>query len=114
MKKGIVLFTALLITFTSFTQSKTSFGIKGGFTSARMQGDAMSSLDNLIDFTNGIITTSGRSGFFAGGYVTIPVSEQFSIEPGLYYAQKGYEMKGSLQWKAVEFLSASAKAKLDA
>ena len=114
MKKIFLLFTAFIFTLSLFAQNKTSFGIRGGYTAARMQGDAMNSLDNLLDFTGDRITTGSRSGFFAGGFVSVPVSENFSVEPGLYYAQKGTEMTGSLQWKAVEFLSASAKAKLDA
>jgi hypothetical protein len=114
MKKGILLITAFFIIVSSFAQDKTSFGIKAGFSSARMEGDAMNSLDNLVDLAGGRVTTTSRHGFFAGGNVSIPVSQNFSIEPGLYYAQKGYEMKGDLQWKAVEFLSAGATAKLDA
>lgn len=114
MKKGIILITAFFFTLVSFAQDKTSFGIKGGFSSARMEGDAMNSLDNLVDLTGGRITTTSRSGFFAGGNVAIPVSKNFSIEPGLYYSQKGYEMRGDLQWKAIDFLSAAATAKLDA
>lgn len=103
-----------MISLSLFAQHKTSFGIRGGYAAARMQGDAMNSLDNVLNFTGDRITTGSRSGIFAGGFVSVPVSENFAIEPGLYYSQKGYEMKGSLQWKAVEFLNASAKAKLDA
>lgn len=114
MKKGILLITAFFFTLFSFAQDKASFGIRGGFSSARMEGDAMNSLDNLVDITGGRVSTTSRSGFFAGAHVSIPVSENFSIEPGLYYTQKGYEMKGDLQWKAVDFLSAAATAKLDA
>lgn len=114
MKKGILLIAASVITISSFSQDKVSFGIKGGFSSARMQGEAMNSLGNLVDLTGGYVTTNSRSGFFAGGNVSLPVSENISIEPGLYYTQKGYEMRGDLQWKAVDFLSAAATAKLDA
>src|SRR5688572_20115738 len=102
MKKGILLIIAFFFTFISFAQDKASFGIKGGFSSARMEGDAMNSLDNLVDLAGGRITTASRQGFFAGGNVSIPVSQNFSIEPGLYYTQKGYEMKGDLQWKEVD------------
>jgi hypothetical protein len=114
MKKGILLITAFFFTLITFAQGKASFGVKGGLSSARMEGEALNSLDNLMDFTGGRISTTSRSGFFAGGNVSIPVSQNFSIEPGLYYTQKGYEMKGDLQWKAVDFLSAAATAKLDA
>lgn len=73
----------------------------------------MTSLQSLIDFADGAITTSNRTGFFAGGFANIPVSEQFSIEPGVYYAQKGYQLRGDINIKGAEFLSAGAKAQLN-
>jgi hypothetical protein len=59
-----------------------------------------------------MISTKNRTGFFAGGYATIPLSEQVSFEPGLYYTQKGYQLKGDLGLKGLEFLGANAKATL--
>ena len=73
----------------------------------------MNSLQSLVDFSNGAIKTSNRTGFFAGGFVNIPVSEQFSVEPAVYYSQKGYELGGSLSLKGADFLSANAKAQLN-
>jgi len=35
-----------------------------------------------------------------------------SIEPGIYYSQKGYELKGGISVKGAEFLNANAKAQL--
>jgi len=83
-------------------------------TSASMRGDAVNSLGNILDFTNGMITTGSRTGFFAGAYATVPLSDVISVEPALYYSQKGYEMKGSLNVKGLGFLGANAKAKLNA
>jgi hypothetical protein len=60
-----------------------------------------------------MVTTSNRSGFFAGGYANIPLSENISVEPALYYSQKGYEMHGELNLKGVDFLGASATARLN-
>jgi hypothetical protein len=77
-----------------------------------MRGEAANNLNDLLDFTQGNITTSGHTGFFGGAYVNIPVSEQFSIEPALYYSQKGYELRGALNIKGLDFLGANAKAKL--
>lgn len=77
-----------------------------------MRGDAVNSLESLIDFTEGRITTANKTGFFGGGYVSIPVSESVSIEPGIGYTQKGYQMRGELGIKGVEFLGANAKAAL--
>ena len=112
MKKQILLSAFLVAATIGMAQSKPSFGIRAGLSSATMQGDAVNSLNDLLDFTNGGITTSGHTGFFAGAHSSIPVSEVVSIEPGLYYTQKGYEMKGELSLKGAEFLGANAKAKL--
>ena len=112
MKKQILLFALIAISSAGFAQSTISAGIRAGISSSSMRGDAVDNLHNLLDFTNGAITTSGHTGFFGGANVSIPISGAISIEPGLYYTQKGYEMKGELGLKGVEFLGANAKAKL--
>lgn len=112
MKKQILLFGSITISLLSFAQSQPSFGIRAGVTSSTIQGDAVNSLQNLLDYTNGAITTSNHMGFFAGVNASIPVSDLVSIEPGLFYTQKGYDMKGELNLKGVEFLGVNAKAKL--
>ena len=112
MKRYFLLFASVALSVFAMAQSKPSFGVKAGVSYAGLQGDAVNSLQNLIDFSNGAITTSSRPGIFGGGFVNIPLSQKFSIEPGVYYAQKGYELKGSLSLKSAEFLSAGAKAQL--
>ena len=112
MKKQILLIIITVSSFAAFAQTNVSFGVKTGFTSASMRGDAVNSLNNLLDFANGMITTKNRTGFFAGGYASIPLSELISVEPGLYYSQKGYELRGDLGIKGLEFLGANAKASL--
>lgn len=96
----------------AIAQSNTSFGVRAGVTSSGMRGDAVNNLRNLLDFTNGMIATSDRTGFFVGGFASIPVASTVSVEPALYYSQKGYQMTGSLGLKGVEFLGANAKAQL--
>jgi len=112
MKKQILLIASIVISTLSFAQSQPSFGIRAGIISAGMKGDAINSLQNVLEFTNGAITTSNHLGFFAGASASIPVSDLVSIESGLYYSQKGYQMKGELNLKGVEFLGANAKATL--
>ena len=112
MKKQIILFAALAISTLAMAQSKISFGIQGGMTSSSMKGDAVKSLQDILDVTDGMITTKNQTGFFGGANVSIPISSQFSIEPGILYAQKGYELQGSLDLKGVEFLGVNAKAQL--
>ena len=112
MKKQILLFAAVAIGTFSFAQSQPSFGIRAGVSSSGIKGDAMNSLQDLLDFTNGAVTTSNHTGFFGGVNASIPVSDLVSIEPGLYYSQRGYQMKGELNLKGIEFLGANAQAKL--
>jgi len=114
MKKQILLLISITISTLTIAQLKPSFGVRGGVSSANMRGDAVNSLGNILDFANGMITTGNRTGFFAGGYAAIPLSDVMSVEPALYYSQKGYELKGGLNVKGLSFLGANAKAKLNA
>lgn len=97
----------------AMAQNGVSFGVKAGVTSANLSGDAVNSLQNLLDFSNGAISTSSRTGFFAGGFANIPIGERFSIEPGVYYSQKGYTLQGGLNIKGAEFLGINAKSQLN-
>jgi hypothetical protein len=112
MRKHFLLFASIVLSIGAMAQAKPSFGIKGGVSSSGMRGEAVNSLQSLLDFADGMITTNNRTGFFAGANATIPVGETVSIEPGLYYTQKGYELRGAFNLKNVEFLGANAKAQL--
>ncbi|MFN2438921.1 MAG: porin family protein [Chitinophagaceae bacterium] len=112
MKKQFVLLATVLVSSVALPQSKSSVTVRGGLSSASIKGDAVQSLDNLLDYTNGMITKSSNTGVFAGASVSIPLNEMFSFEPAVYYTQKGTELKGELGIKNIEFLGANAKAKL--
>ena len=113
MKRQILLLASIVISTLAMAQSKPSFGVRAGVTSSSMKGEAVNSLQNLLDFTGGAVTTGSHTGFFAGGYTSIPLSPLFSVEPAVYYSQKGYELKGALNLKGVEFLGANASATLN-
>lgn len=102
---------AALYQFSS-AQSSPSFGVKAGISSSGLKGDAATSLNNLLDFTNDRVTTSNRTGFFAGAFADVPLSGNISIEPGIYYTDKGYQLTGDLNLKGLEFLGANATANL--
>ena len=112
MKKHFLLFSALVIGLLASAQDGPSIGIKGGLSTAWFKGDAVSSLQNIIDYADGAITTSNRTGFYGGGSVAIPLGSSISVEPGVYYAQKGYTLNGDLNIKGAEFIGANAKAQL--
>ena len=113
MKRYFLLFASVALSTIAFAQTKPTFGVKAGVVQSTLKGDAMNSIQSLVDFTGGAVKTNSRTGFFAGGSANIPVSEQFSIEPGFYYTQKGYELGGSFGLKGAEFLSANARARLN-
>ncbi|MEO6584529.1 MAG: porin family protein [Ferruginibacter sp.] len=102
----------MTLSASAFAQYTPSFGLRAGLSSAGMRGESVDNLKNLLDFAKDKITTKNRTGFFAGGYASIPVSKKVFIEPGLYYTQKGYELVGAVAVKGVEFLNANAKAQL--
>ncbi|MBA2744751.1 MAG: PorT family protein [Flavisolibacter sp.] len=110
MKKQILLISAVVLSSMAMAQTAPTFSIRAGVSSSDMRGDAVNSLDNILGFTNGMIATRSRTGFFAGGSASIPIAQNFSVEPGLYYSQKGFELNGSLDVKAIEFLGVGAKA----
>ena len=105
----------LLVTVSALctsAQVTPQFTVKAGLSSAGIRGEAASNLNNLLDFTSGMMTTQNRTGFFAGVAVGIPLNEKITLEPGIYYSQKGYELRGELGIKGVEFLGANARARL--
>ena len=112
MKKQILLLGTFFIAALAFGQSTTSFGLRAGVASSGMKGEAVNSLNSLLEFSDGMITTRNRTGFYGGGFASILLSEAVSLEPGLYYAQKGYELTGELAIKGAEFLGANARARL--
>ncbi|HEX2532828.1 MAG TPA: porin family protein [Chitinophagaceae bacterium] len=112
MKKQLLFSASILFSSLLFAQQAPAFGIRAGVTSAGIRGEAVNSMKDLVEVADGAVTTGNRTGFFAGGYVTIPVSQTVSIEPSLNYTQKGYMMRGDLNLKGVEFLGANARAQL--
>lgn len=112
MKKQLLSLLALAISAATFAQLTPSFGIRGGLSSTSMRGESVGNLKNILEFADGKISTNNRTGFFVGGYANIPVAKTISIEPGLYYSQKGYELKGGFSVKGAEFINANAKAQL--
>jgi len=111
-KKFLLIPVVVFISTFSFAQSKISYGFRAGVSSADMRGDAVQSLNNVLDFAKDYVSTGSRTGFYTGTYVSIPLGNTFSVEPGLYYSEKGYQLKGSLNVKGVSVLGVNAKAQL--
>lgn len=116
MKTLYTLFVAMFIlsVHSSYAQSVPTFGLRTGVTVSGMRGDALNNLNGLIDLTGGVVNTETRTGFHAGAYMNVPVTGAVSFEPGIYYSQKGFSMKGGFDLKGLEFLGANASAELQA
>lgn len=106
--------TVLSLLFITSTKAQVSYGVQAGVNIANWQGDAMQSLNDVVDLSNGFIGTKSRTGFHIGGYASIPLTETISFEPGLQYSQKGYAMQGDLKIEALKFLGVNASAKVEA
>ncbi len=113
MKTPFLLTSFLTLSGFVSAQMSPSFGIKAGVVSSTIKGDATKSLESLLNFTNGRITSSNRTSYYAGIYATIPISNAVSVEPSINYAQKGYLLNGALNVKGAAFLGINATAHLD-
>jgi hypothetical protein len=112
--KGIISSAFIAALFVSNANAQIKYGVKAGVNIANWQGEAVKSLGNVVDLTNGLVNTKSRTGFHIGGYLDIPVTENISIEPGLQYSQKGYTMLGDFNIDALKFVGANASAKIQA
>ncbi len=108
MKKITYAGILLLTLFASRAMAQTNpvrFGIRAGLNVADWQGQATQSVSGLLGLTNGYANKQTRQGFHAGVYASIPLSEQFSLEPGLQYSQKGTQLRGNFSSQALEILN---------
>jgi Outer membrane protein beta-barrel domain len=112
MKKKILLSLSIFLSIASFAQVR--YGITAGASIYSINGNAADNLKQALSFTNGLVTTGPVTGFYAGGYASIPVNSNISIEPGIYYTAKGYALTGNYTLKGIDILSADAVAKLHA
>jgi hypothetical protein len=114
MRKIYTLAAILLFVVVANVNAQVSYGVGAGINRSTLKGDAMGSLNDLLDFSNGMISTQPRIGLYAGGFVEMPLGGGFSIQPGAYYSQKGYTIKGQVMGDKLEFLGAGARADLKA
>lgn len=110
MKNKILLLLSIAISALSFAQTIPTFGVKAGVVSAGIRGEALENLSKLLDLSNGMVTRTNNTGFFVGINSSIPLSENISFEPGIYYTQKGSQVNGNLNGKTIGVLGASVKS----
>lgn len=113
MKKHLFILSSLFLSVAAMSQSNISFGVRAGVTNATIRGNAMESFQNILSYTGDAVKSNSKTGFYGGGFVSIPVSETVSIEPGINYAQKGYELKGSFGIKGTDLVAAKSQLNLN-
>ena len=108
-------FTLVIISviIMNYSKAQVSYGVEAGMNISNWKGDAMNSLGNVVDLSNGFISTKSKTGIHIGGYLSVPITEQVSFQPCLYYSQKGYAMKGDIKIDALKFLGVNATAKVE-
>ena len=97
MKKIIFTLAIFCLAFQAARAQEKPFhiGIKAGVNVADWRGDAVESFSELADMTS-IMEAQSLTGFHVGAYATIPLSQKFAIEPGLYYSTKGMKVAQTL------------------
>ncbi len=97
MKKRIWIAFALLLTGISWAEAqvKPEFGIRAGANFANWRGELYDGFSTLLEGTNAV-EAEGRTGFHAGFYMVQPLSERWSVEPGIYYSTKGVRVSQRL------------------
>ena len=110
--KNIMLPVLCLILSVRSIAQRIHYGVGAGVSSYNISGEATTNLKQLLNFTNGIVSTGPVTGFYGGGYANISLGNNLSVEPGLNYSTKGYAIAGSYTVKGFDILSANAKAAL--
>lgn len=93
MKRLFFLLGLMVACLVQVQAQKISGGIKAGVNSTTWGGDAVESVQDAIGVNSALAIGPLKTGFHVGGYLSIPFSEHFLIEPGLYYSTKGLKVE---------------------
>jgi Outer membrane protein beta-barrel domain len=108
--KAKLLPTLLLLLASIAATAQVKPIIKAGIINSTWKGDAYETFGSLLDKTDGYLNDRNRTGFYVGGAVDVPLGDNFSIEPGLIYTQRGYGLKGKLTINALKIDMLNARA----
>ena len=90
MKKLFLVIGILAASFSQLQAQKLNGGIKAGMNATSWGGDVSQALADLVGQTS-ILPGTIKQGYHVGGFLSIPLGQQFILEPGLYYSTKGIE-----------------------
>jgi len=112
MKRMILISACALLLVSTAAKAQVKWGVTTGVSLAQWDGQAVNSLQSLVAVTNGMAQTSMSPGWYFGLNAGIPISEHVTLEPGLYYTQKGYRFRGDLEVPKLNFLGANVSAQV--
>ena len=112
MKRHILVSACALLLVANAAKAQVRWGVTTGLSLSQWDGQAVNSLQSLVAVTKGMAQTSMSPGWFIGANAAIPISERVTIEPGLYYTQKGYRFRGDLEVPKLNFLGANVSAQV--
>lgn len=112
MKRILLLSAFSIFGLAAFAQSGVKFGVKAGVINSDIKGDAVNSLNSILDYTQGLVKPASKTSFYGGFTAELPIATDLFFEPGIIYSEKGYEMNGEFNLKDLEFIGANAKARL--
>lgn len=95
MKKLTLLLGLFLACMVQAQAQKISGGIKAGVNTTSWGGDAVQSFSEALNSTSAL-KKEIKTGFHLGGFMNIPLSQHFAIEPGLYYSTKGMTVEQTI------------------
>ena len=92
MRRALVISLASLLIVPVLAVAQSGPAISFGV----MAGGAVTSFDGLNtaskDLFNGTATVKSRTGFLAGGYLRASLTSMFSVQPEVYFIQKGADI----------------------
>ncbi|CAN5372998.1 porin family protein [soil metagenome] len=101
MKKIILLSMAIFCLGAAKIQAQDiQYGIRAGVNNAWWGGNAANYFQELVSFENAF-KMRNNSGIQLGGYMNLPITERFSIEPALMYSKKGQQVYQTLFEKSI-------------
>jgi hypothetical protein len=112
MRTTTLLFAGLFFAMLTTNAQRITYGVGAGLSHYKVSGPIAAGLDDVVNLTGGLVTTAAVSGVYAGGFANIAISNHWSVEPGLYYTSKGYQLGGSYTLKNIPLLSTGASTQL--
>lgn len=88
--KKILMFALIAGMFLGVNAQEVKFGVKGGMNLSALGGDMKKFLDEWMG-----LSQKTRVGFHIGAFVDVEMTENFYIQPGLFYSSKGVKAEDS-------------------